>query len=67
MSFTPLTKDCADGRTCPGVRATGRGTVIVQGPGLADKDLAEITLGPGEIAVEIPAEILLEAARAYRG
>jgi len=31
MPLIPLTEDCADGRTCPAVRATSRGTVIVQG------------------------------------
>lgn len=65
MPLIPLTEDCADGRTCPVVRATGRGTVIVQGYKLTAGDLAEITLGDGETAVEIPAELLLEAARAY--
>lgn len=67
MSFTPLTETCPDGVTCPRVRDTGRGTVIVQGNMLAKGDLAQITLGAGETAVEIPAEVLLEAARAYHG
>ena len=65
MPFTSLTEDCPDGVTCPIVRDTGRGTVIVQGRRLAADDLAQITLGEGETAVEIPAGLLLEAARAY--
>lgn len=66
MELRPLTKDCADGRTCPGAIATDRGTIIIRGYSLTGGDLAQVTLGDGEIAAEIPAEVLLEAARAYR-
>jgi hypothetical protein len=66
MKLTPLTKDCADGRTCPGAFATDRGTIIIRGYSLTGGDLAQVTLRDGEIAAEIPAEVLLEVARAYR-
>jgi hypothetical protein len=66
MELTPLTEGCADGRTCPGVFATDRGTVIIRGCALAGGELAQVTLGDGEIAAEIPVRLLLEAARAYR-
>jgi hypothetical protein len=66
MELTPLTNDCADGRTCPGAFATDRGTIIIRGYALAGGELAQVTLGEGEIAAEVPAGLLLEAARAYR-
>ncbi len=66
MELTPLTEDCADGRTCPGAFVTDRGTIIIRGYSLTDGELAQVTLGDGEIAAEIPAGLLLEAARAYR-
>ncbi len=66
MELTPLTKDCADGRTCPGAFATDRRTIIIRGYALTGGELAQVTLGDGEIAAEIPAALLLEAARAYR-
>lgn len=66
MELTPLTKDCADGRTCPGAFATDRATIIIRGDALTEGELAQVMLGDGELAVEIPARLLLEAARAYR-
>ncbi|WP_231493873.1 hypothetical protein [Nocardiopsis sp. CNT312] len=42
--------------------STGTGTVIVQGPLL--KATEELTLSTGEVAVEIPAHLIEEAARA---
>lgn len=66
MELTPLTGDCSDGRTCPGVYATDRGTIIIRGYALTAAELAQVTLGDGETAAEFPAELFLEAARAYR-
>jgi hypothetical protein len=48
---------CFDG-TCPTIYATDRGTVVVQGQQISDRDVA---LGPGEALVEIPAELLKQA------
>jgi len=48
---------CFDG-TCPTIYATDRGTVVVQGQQVNDSD---VTLGEGEVLVEIPAELLKEA------
>jgi len=48
---------CVDG-TCPTIYATDRGTVVVQGQQVNDSD---VTLGPGEVLVEIPAELLRQA------
>jgi hypothetical protein len=49
--------DCKEG-DCPTVYTTDRGTVVVQG-----YRLAHVTT-EGEAVVEIPAELLAEAARA---
>jgi hypothetical protein len=48
---------CFDG-TCPTIYATDRGTIVVQGQQVDDDD---VTLGPGEVLVEIPAELLRQA------
>ncbi|MFW5415571.1 hypothetical protein J0910_02805 [Nocardiopsis sp. CNT-189] len=65
MALTRIAGDCDDGRTCPTVYASDRGTLVVQGCALGAADLAEITLPDGELAVEIPVSLLLEAARAH--
>lgn len=48
---------CFDG-TCPTIYSTERGTVVVQGQQINDSD---VTLGEGEVLVEIPAELLKQA------
>jgi hypothetical protein len=48
---------CFDG-TCPTIYATERDTVVVQGQQINDSD---VTLGEGEVLVEIPAELLKQA------
>jgi hypothetical protein len=61
MELTTLaTGNCKDG-DCPTVYRTDRGTVGVQGY-LIDRAAPD-----GEALVEIPAELLLEAARALGG
>jgi len=52
--------NCKDG-DCPTVYATDRGTVAVQGYRVAH------TTSEGEAVVEIPSELLAEAARALGG
>jgi hypothetical protein len=66
MELKPLTKGCADGRTCPGAFATDRGTVIVRGRVLTAGEQALVPLDDGETAAEVPIETLLEAMVAYR-
>jgi hypothetical protein len=46
------------GGTCPTIYATDRDTVVVQGQQVNDSD---VTLGPGEVLVEIPADLLKQA------
>lgn len=68
MRLTTLRDDsprCDNGRTCPHISATDRGTLIVQGyvtPDLVTPDLAAIPLPAGEIAVEVPLTLLPELA-----
>ena len=52
--------ECAGG-TCPTVFETDRGTVVVQGYQLNRADLA-VEIPGGEDVVEIPVELLKEAA-----
>jgi hypothetical protein len=64
--IVPLTRDCADGRECPGVIAVGDDEIVVRGPVAAASELPGVPLGAGEGFVRIPAEVFREAARAYR-
>jgi hypothetical protein len=49
--------------TCPTVYKTNRGTLIIQGYSVAGQD-AGVDLPAGEMLVEIPADLLAQAARA---
>ena len=50
------------GGACPTVYMSDRGTVVVQGYEIASAD-AELGVPAGERLVEIPADLLREAAR----
>jgi len=53
---------CNDG-TCPTVYATERGTYVVQGAVVTDREaLASVSLPPHETLVEVPRELLLSLA-----
>jgi hypothetical protein len=61
MELTTIASgNCKDG-DCPKVSTTDRGTIAVQGYRLAHATPA------GEAVVEIPVELLMEAARAIGG
>jgi hypothetical protein len=63
MRLVRLAGTCSDGKTCPAVFATDRGSYVVQGWDVSDAEaLASLRLPSGESAVEIPAE-LVEALR----
>lgn len=66
MELIRLAGTCPDGNTCATVFMTDRGTIVVQGSALTDGRLSATELPDGEVAAEIPAALLLEAARAYR-
>jgi hypothetical protein len=57
-----LAGECPDGNTCPTVFATDEGTVIVQGRRATGETLGMLRLANDEFAVEIPMELLREAA-----
>ena len=62
MIVRKLTDDCKGG-DCPAVYATDRGTLVIQGYVLDPAAVRQLTLPSGESAVEVPAELLLAAAR----
>jgi hypothetical protein len=65
MLLEPLRGECSDGKTCPALHRTDRGTVVVQGWTVTDPEaLRQLRLPPGEQAVEIPAELVAEVLRA---
>jgi len=54
--------DCADGKTCPALHRTDRGTLVVRGWAVTDTGLLDqLDLPAGTQAVEVPAELLAEA------
>lgn len=52
--------DCKD-RSCPTVYISDRGTGVAQGTPVIDAE--GLTLGPGEVAVELPLEVLRDAMK----
>jgi hypothetical protein len=54
-----LSKLCSGGH-CPTVYRTNRGTLVVQGYAVTARE-AGLDLPPGELLVEIPADLLQEA------
>jgi hypothetical protein len=60
-----LLRGCSDGKTCPAVHQTDRGTIVIQGWAVTDAEaLEQLRMPPGELAVEIPAELVAEVLRA---
>jgi len=56
---------CPDGRTCPAVHQTGRGTLMIIGSVVTDPEaLAQLAIGPGETAIEVPVSLVPEVAGA---
>lgn len=64
MQLVRLTDACPDGRDCPAIFQTDRGTIVVQGGRLSPAEIAAMNLPEGETAAELPAELLEVAARA---
>ncbi len=61
MRLTQLRGDCPDGRTCPAVHQTDRGTLMVVGRRVTDGEaLAQMAIGEDEIAIEVPEGLLPE-------
>jgi hypothetical protein len=63
MKLTLLGDNCANGRTCPRIYLTDRGTVLVQGYDVNDNEtLTAVNAPAGESVVEIPISLLKEVA-----
>ncbi|HEV7960919.1 MAG TPA: hypothetical protein VGP57_00120 [Actinoplanes sp.] len=60
--LTLIASLCGSG-TCPAIYRTDRGTLVVQGRAIAAGS-AGINLSEGELLVEIPEQLLAEAAEA---
>lgn len=59
MEWVKLAGVCTGTNDCPNIRQTTQGTIAVQGRIMTDVDAPD-----GEGVVEIPAEMLVEAAHA---
>ena len=54
-----ITGDYADGKTCPALADSYRGTYVVAGKIVTDPEaVGSLGTGPGEMAVEVPAGLL---------
>jgi hypothetical protein len=65
MRLDQVRGSCEDGKTCPALHRTDRGTVIAVGQTVIDPDaLRQLELPPGESAIEIPADLVAEVLQA---
>lgn len=65
MLLEQLRGDCSDGKTCPALYRTDRGTIVIQGWTVTDPEaLRQLRLPDGERAVGVPAGLLAEVLRA---
>jgi hypothetical protein len=54
-----ISDNCPDGKTCPALADTDRGTCVVVGKVVRDPEaLAALGIGDDEMAVEVPASLL---------
>ena len=62
--LTQVRGSCADGRTCPAVLvARGDGELRIVGRRVTDPaELAQMAIGPDEIAIAVPASLLPEVS-----
>jgi hypothetical protein len=62
LRVTPGDSDsCSDGKTCPALAHTETGSYVVVGRVVTDPEaLGALGIGPGEMAVEVPAPLLDE-------
>ncbi len=55
--------ECPDNRTCPAVRRTNRGSLMITGRLVTDPaEMAKLKIGPGEVAVEVPQSLMPEVS-----
>ena len=61
MLLQLLRSGCGDGKTCPALHRTDRGTVVIQGWAVTEPEpLRELRPPPGEEAIEVPTGLLAE-------
>jgi hypothetical protein len=62
MLLQLLRGDCGDGKTCPGLHRTDRGTVVIQGWAVTvpEADQHRRPAASGEEAIEVPAGLVAE-------
>lgn len=66
MNLIRLAGDSCPGDNCPTTYLTDRGTAIVQGPKLLDREaLAAIGLPEHESAVEVPLSLLRDTVKEF--
>src|SRR5689334_345019 len=58
MKLVLLLSQCDNGRTCPNINATDRGTLVVQGYVVPTDDHSPLSVAPHESVVEIPRSLL---------
>jgi hypothetical protein len=55
---------CPNGLTCPAVYRSNRGTAFIIGTQVTDPAaLGQAPLGPGEVLIEVPGELIPEVMR----
>lgn len=65
MKLRKVSEDACEQGTCPAVYLSDQGTAIAQGPAVTTAE--GLTLGPGELAVELPPDVLFDAVAALAG
>ena len=66
MKLTKLRGEghCPDGRTCPALHKTDTGSLVIVGRVVTDPEaLAQMAIGAGEIAIEVPESLIPEVSR----
>jgi hypothetical protein len=59
LNVLRVMSDCPDGKTCPALADTDRGSCVVVGKVVTDPEaLGALGIGPDEMAVEVPASLL---------
>lgn len=62
MRLILLRATCDDGRTCPNINSTDRGTYVLQGYLVTSRDMGAYVLKSGDGVVEVPSSLLPELA-----
>lgn len=67
QQYFQLNPRCPDGRTCPAVHLRDdRQKFVMQGRLLSAEESAQFSLGPDEVVIELPVDVVEEGMDAYR-